>query len=248
MHPRIVMFILFFLVQFGITQTPDSVRSTDILKVQATDSSQTLDTLQVQTSDSSQSTEAPQIQVTDSLQSTEIQSVESADSLQTIQAKRVVNVDSLQYTEMKKLHFLKGQWKGEAWMMTQSREKQFIIQTENVEVKQDGLVLTIHGTGIDKKSLRSKPRMVHDAFAFIYFDKTRQKVQMMVFNKGNRILTEPILGDDGSMRWGFTIPNRGKVRYTIRLNEQGQWFEIGEFSQDGIQWFQNFEMTLNRID
>ena len=157
-------------------------------------------------------------------------------------------MDALQKSEMKKLHFLKGQWKGEAWMLTPNREKQYIIQTENVEVKQDGLVITTQGTGIDKASLQTKPKMVHDAFAVFYFDKGRQKIRMMAFTKGNRIFTEPMVGNDRSMVWGFTIPNVGEVRYTIRLNEKGQWFEIGEFSQDGVQWYQNFEMILNKIE
>jgi hypothetical protein len=234
MHMRTIIVILYCLVQFGFSQTVDSVRSPDTLKVQSTDSAQVTDTLQLQSPDS--------------VLSTSIQSVESSDSSQITETKRVFNVDSLQMAEMKKLHFLKGQWKGEAWMMTQSQEKQFIIQTENVEVKQNGLVLTIQGTGIDKNSLRSKPKMVHDAFAILYFDKGRQKIRMMAFTKGNRIFTEPKVGSDRSMIWGFTIPNVGEVKYTIRLNEKEQWFEIGEFSRDGVQWFQNFEMTLNKIE
>ena len=234
MQRSTVIIIILFLFHFGFSQSADSVQSTDTLKVHAADSAQVTDTLQVQS--------------TDSVQSTETQDVQSANSVQITETKRIVNVDSLQKSEMKKLHFLEGQWKGEAWMITQNREKQYIIQTENVEVKQNGLVLTIQGTGIDKASLQSKPKMVHDAFAILYFDKQRQKIRMMAFTRGNRIFTEPIVRDDRSMIWGFTIPKIGEVRYTIRLNEQGQWFEIGEFSRDGVQWFQNFEMTLDRID
>ena len=248
MQRSTVIIIILFLFHFGFSQSADPVQSTDTLKVQAADSTQVTDTLQVQSPDSAQSSLIQQVQSTDSVQSTETQDVQSANSVQITETKRIDNVDSLQKSEMKKLHFLEGQWKGEAWMITQNREKQYIIQTENVEVKQDGLVLTIQGTGIDKASLQSKPKMVHDAFAILYFDKQRQKIRMMAFTRGNRIFTEPIVRDDRSMIWGFTIPNIGEVRYTIRLNEQGQWFEIGEFSRDGVQWFQNFEMILDKID
>jgi hypothetical protein len=250
---RTTIVTLFLVFQYGFSQSVDSVKSgdstqvTDTLQVQAADSSQIIDTLQVQSADSAMATDTLQVQPTDSVGSTAIQTFEP-DSSQMIESRRIVNVDSLQKAEMKKLHFLQGEWKGEAWTISPNREKHFIIQTEKVEIQQNGLVLTIHGNGIDKKSLMSKPKMVHDAFALLFFDRERQKVQMMAFNKGNRILTEPIVGNDQSMIWGFSLPNTGEVRYTIRLNEQGQWFEIGEFSRDGVQWFKNFEMKLNKLD
>ena len=149
---------------------------------------------------------------------------------------------------IKKLHILEGLWKGEAWMINRDREKEYIIQTEKVQLKQNGRVITIDGTGIDKESLRSKPTVVHDAFAVIYFDEEKQKIQMLAFNRGRHVITEPQIGEQGSLVWGFTVPNMGKVRYTLRLNEQGQWYEIGEVSRDGVQWFQNFEMTLDKIE
>ena len=47
--------------------------------------------------------------------------------------------------------------------------------------------------------------------------------------------------------WGFDYPGAGRVRFTIGLDAQGQWHEVGEFSRDGTQWMQNFEMTLHRV-
>jgi hypothetical protein len=37
------------------------------------------------------------------------------------------------------------------------------------------------------------------------------------------------------------------MRYTITLNDRGQWFEIGEISCDGKEWSKVFEMTLERV-
>ena len=38
-------------------------------------------------------------------------------------------------------------------------------------------------------------------------------------------------------------------RYTVRLNEKGQWHEVGESSRDGGKsWRRFFEMTLTRQD
>jgi hypothetical protein len=38
----------------------------------------------------------------------------------------------------------------------------------------------------------------------------------------------------------------GRVRFTIRGNAKGQWFEIGEMTHDGQTWRQFFEMTPDR--
>jgi len=49
------------------------------------------------------------------------------------------------------------------------------------------------------------------------------------------------------MEWGFQTPQGGRVRYTIKLTDQGDWFEIGEFSADEKNWRKFFEMTLQRV-
>jgi hypothetical protein len=240
MQRNIINFLLIVIFNFGFSQSPDSIQFVDTTRVEFQDTLRANDSLQVQPSDSLQSTDIQDSLVVDSVQTT--------DSLEVSEPTRIVNVDSLQRAEMRKLHFLRGEWRGVAWTIGPNREKHYIIQTEKVEVKQSGLVLTIQGSGVDQKSLQTKPKMVHDAFAVLYFDKQRQKVQIMAFTKGYRILTEPIVRDDQTLIWGFSIAGTGEVRYTTRLNERGQWFEIGEFSRDGVNWVQNFEMTLDRVD
>jgi hypothetical protein len=49
-----------------------------------------------------------------------------------------------------------------------------------------------------------------------------------------------------TLEWGLQISERGRIRYTIELNEKGQWFEVGEMTQDGQKWNKFFEMTLQR--
>ena len=51
---------------------------------------------------------------------------------------------------------------------------------------------------------------------------------------------------EGQLVWDMKIPQFGDVRYTIKLDDRGQWFEIGEVSRDGKTWQQFFEMTLQR--
>ena len=142
MHHQNVIIIILFLFYFGYSQSPDTVSTTDTSPFQSADSISLTDTSKVQAPDSAQQAQSP-----DSLESAEIPAVQASDSVQSdgttpiSQARQIVNVDAFQKSEMKKLHFLEGQWKGEAWMLTPNREKQYIIQTENVEVKQDGLVI-----------------------------------------------------------------------------------------------------------
>ncbi|UCF63037.1 MAG: hypothetical protein JSW33_10710 [bacterium] len=207
---------------------------------------QTIDSLLSADSVSSMGGEA--VLPMDSMQSEQISKTDSLKSPVVVNNYDESTPTSLSEPALKRLHYLEGLWKGEAWIIDQNREKQYIIQTEKVELKQGGKVITIDGIGIDKESLRTMPKVVHDAFALIYFSEEKQKIQMMAFNQGRQILTEPVIGADSSLVWGFNLPNVGNVRYTIRLNGLDQWFEIGEFSRDGVQWFQNFEMTLDKIE
>jgi hypothetical protein len=52
---------------------------------------------------------------------------------------------------------------------------------------------------------------------------------------------------DKSLIWSFRDPRAGQIRFTIKLDEQGRWFEIGEISMDGKGWHKFFEMTLQRV-
>ncbi len=51
---------------------------------------------------------------------------------------------------------------------------------------------------------------------------------------------------ENTLVWGFENPRAGTIRFTIKLNEKGQWFEIGEISRDGKAWQKFFKMTLSR--
>jgi len=49
-----------------------------------------------------------------------------------------------------------------------------------------------------------------------------------------------------TLEWSLQIPQRGRMRYTISRNEKGEWFEIGEMSQEDQTWRKFFEMTLRK--
>ena len=154
-------------------------------------------------------------------------------------------IDSLQINEMKKVQWLVGKWKGEGWMMFGPEEKHTFSQTETVTSKLNGILLAIEGLGTDGES-----NIIHNAFAVLSFDSANQKFVMRA-HKADGAFTEAdaLVDDNGSFIWGFNHPYAGELRFTIRQNDKGQWYEIGEVSNDdGDSWFQNFELLLNKVE
>jgi len=159
-------------------------------------------------------------------------------------------IDSLQVNEMKKVHWLAGNWEGEGWMMYGPEEKHIFSQTETVTSKLNGLLLTIEGLGNVETTEEGKLKIIHNAFAVLSFDSENQKFIMRA-HKIDGVFTEAdaTVNGNGDFTWGFHHPYAGEMRFTIRQNDKGQWYEIGEISSDnGNTWFQNFEMLLNKVE
>jgi len=243
---KYTLLLLLCFSMHATSQNVDSVQSLDSIAV--TDTLKITDSLKIKTVGAAPDS----LDIQDSLKRVET----TSDTVITIESDNdsLGALDKSQLVEVKKrhsvkdLHFLVGKWKGEGWRLMPGGQKTYIVQTEIVEAKQNGDVLIIEGVGIDRESLRTKPRVVNIAFGIIYFNTDIQKVQIMAFNRGRRIVTEPDILDDRSFQWGFILPEVGLIRYRVELTEYGDWYEIGEFSQDGERWIQNFEMTLTKIE
>ena len=159
-------------------------------------------------------------------------------------------IDSLQVNEMKKVQWLVGKWEGEGWMMFGPEEKHTFSQTETVTSKLNGLLLAIEGIGIAGAAEEGESKIIHNAFAVLSYDSENQKFKMRA-HKADGAFTEAdaIVDDNGNFIWGFNHPYAGELRFTIKQNDKGQWYEIGEVSSDdGITWYQNFEMILNKVE
>ena len=159
-------------------------------------------------------------------------------------------IDSLQVEEMKKVQWLAGKWEGEGWMMFGPEEKHTFSQTETVTSKLNGLLLTIEGLGSVEMTEQGESKIIHNAFAVLSFDTENQKFKMRAHKiDGAYTEADAIVDDNGDFIWGFNHPYAGELRFTIRQNDKGQWYEIGEVSSDnGKSWFQNFEMLLNKVE
>jgi hypothetical protein len=152
-----------------------------------------------------------------------------------------------QRDSMKKLDFLVGEWKGEGWMEFVPDQRQTFKGTEIVQPKLDGLLLAIEGQHRGKIGGKGEEVVIHSAFALVSYDDKAKRYRFQAFTgRGNHEDTEAKVTDK-QLIWGMSIPEFGDVRYTIKLDEKGRWFEVGEVSKDGKEWRKFFEMTLERV-
>lgn len=147
--------------------------------------------------------------------------------------------------EMKKLDWLVGEWKGEAWIQM-GPKKEYGFQTERVQSKLGGQLLVIDGIGKRKNDDGSVGDVVHEAFGVISFDATKNAYRFDAWTAREGYVAATATVGDGTLTWGFDTPGGGKVRYTIKRTAKNEWNEIGEFSRDGSAWLKFFEMTLKK--
>ncbi len=141
---------------------------------------------------------------------------------------------------MKKLEFLVGKWSGEAAGVRGPGASFKVLQSEDVQYKLDGLVLLVEGTGRDPGS----GNVLFRALATISYDDAASKYQFRAYNDGRYLDTELKVLEKG-FEWGFQA-NPVTVKYTMRLNEKGEWVETGETTFAGAPPRKTLEMTLRK--
>lgn len=142
---------------------------------------------------------------------------------------------------MAPLGWLVGEWRGLGSMQTPAGRSTASV-LEMVESRLEGRVLVIEGIGRDTAA-GAGGHVVHHAFAVLSYDPDAGRYAMRAFRDGRFVDAETRLGD-GVFTWGFPVPG-GRVRYHIR-QDSGDWLETGEYSPDGTNWRQFFEMRLRR--
>ena len=147
-----------------------------------------------------------------------------------------VETDSISKSELSKLEFLVGNWNGNGWIMGRERTKSEFDQTEKIQFKLDSTVILIEGLG------KSNGLVTHNAMAIISYNKKEENYTFQSYLQNGRKgeFKGELIGN--KFYW---YPNEN-MRYIIWINENGQWYETGEFNREG-KWFQIFEMTLDRI-
>ncbi len=149
--------------------------------------------------------------------------------------------------EMRKLDFLAGEWQGEGWVEFVPGQRRTARVKEVAQKKVGGGVLLLEGVGKARLPGKDEDSVVHDAFALVWYDDAAKRFRMLAWRAGGGgAIDADITAGDKSLVWGFRDPRAGQIRFTIRLDEAGRWFEIGEVSGDGTAWRKFFEMTLQR--
>jgi hypothetical protein len=144
---------------------------------------------------------------------------------------------------MRRLSFMIGEWRGEAWMQ-QGPERVQTVVTEKVESKLGGVVFVVEGRGVVPGEGQVPDKIVHDAIGVVSFELPRQEFVLRSY------LTTGQWGDftlhliEGGVQWSRETP-AGTIRNTAYIDGD-EWHEIGEFSRDGSSWTQIMEMRLRR--
>jgi len=157
-------------------------------------------------------------------------------------------IPASQIEAINKVSFMEGKWEGKGWVTRGPGPKIYFNQTEDIKMNLKNSIMEIEGIGTSAEAGNNN-MVVHHAKAILRYDHNLKKYRMHSFNDGNYIEADAEVNDDGQLIWGFKIQQYNMhIRFTISLNDKGQWFEIGEYSMDGKNWQKNFEMTLNKVE
>lgn len=149
-----------------------------------------------------------------------------------------------QIQAMRKLEFLAGEWEGPASYDSGRGTWVPLRQTEIVEKKLGGRVLLVEGIG-RLPTDDGKGRVVFEALATISYDPRAKEYRMRAFGPEGAIDPKIEIGDK-SLVWSFEAMGSQR-RYTLKIDEQGRWHEIGERSSDGGKtWVKFVELTVEK--
>jgi len=152
-----------------------------------------------------------------------------------------------QLEEMKKLHFLVGEWKGEGWTEFAPGQRRTSPIAESVQVKLGGMVLLVEGLGKRKDPGQQEEVVVHNALGILSYDEKAKIYRLRSYIATGQSTDAEARFTDGGFQWAFSPSPNLSVRYTVKLTDKGEWFEIGEMSQDGKSWRQFHGMTLQKV-
>jgi hypothetical protein len=153
-----------------------------------------------------------------------------------------------QKAEMSKLNFLVGNWKGEGWIVSPDGQRRTFRQTERIQSKLGGTAILIEGEGKSRVGDKGEEVTMFQSLAIINYDDRGKRYRFVSQTNQGYYMESEARVIEGGMEWGFRLPQGGRIRYTIKLTEKGEWFEIGEMTPDEKNWRKFHEMTLQRVN
>ncbi len=143
---------------------------------------------------------------------------------------------------MKKFAFLAGEWKGEGWVEMIPGQRHEYEQTERVEFRQRGTIVSIVGQGKDKAT----GQLEHDAFAMLWFDPAKGQYGMTSWVFPGRRGSFEIRPEGDGFEWGMKS-GPATIRYRMKLTAEGVWHETGEMMVEGQNWRRFLEFKVRRV-
>lgn len=143
---------------------------------------------------------------------------------------------------MKKLEFLVGKWSGPASVWRGPGTPLEITQSEDVQMKLDGLLIVVEGTGRDAGG-----KVVFGALATISYDEATATYRFRAFSDGRFLDTELKVTATGvkGFEWGYTAGPL-TVKNVMILTDTGQWSETTESVFGATPPRRSVEMLLKR--
>ncbi|HYP06518.1 MAG TPA: hypothetical protein VER03_09855 [Bryobacteraceae bacterium] len=142
---------------------------------------------------------------------------------------------------MKKLSWMIGEWRGEAWMQV-GPQKHTSTGTEVVQSRLNGSILTVEGSF---KDATGKP--THTAFGVLSFNPRSDWYRFHAFTGAGQMADAKVAMRDNGFDWSFEAAPGVQVRYRVNLDENGEWVEKGEMTREG-KTVQFFEMRLRKVE
>lgn len=144
-----------------------------------------------------------------------------------------------QRAAMAKLSFLVGRWSGPITLTRGLGEPMRLTQTEQVQMKLDGLLLLIEGTSRDADG-----KVLFQALATVAFDTATNSYRFRAYNDGRYLDTELSVPKDG-FSWSFEA-GPAHINNSMHLTANGDWAETTDAVVNGAPPRQSMQMILKK--
>jgi len=142
-----------------------------------------------------------------------------------------------QRAAMQKLAFLAGHWSGPVTIVRGPGEPLKLTQTENIQLKLDGLVLLIEGQSTDKDG-----KVSFSALATVAFDEATHTYRIRAYHDGRYVDTEFVPTANG-FSWSFDS-GPAHVVNIMHLTDRNEWSEATDVTVGSNPTMHSVEMLL----
>jgi hypothetical protein len=140
------------------------------------------------------------------------------------------------------LNWLVGKWQGSVFITGGDGGKREFKHTLQFTSRLNNSILVLNEAAIKGQDT------LFQNIGVLGYNNLLSKYTLQAYTNEGHHIDVYVEARDKTMIWRIHISNN-IIRYTIKLNEKGQWHQIGDSSADeGKSWNPFFESTLSRIN